>query len=98
MVETTLSVTYASGAGSADIASGQLKVDQCYLGWDSTGNRNYQIAVPLNTALNLTATSSVATVHDQNGNQLAEKDTVGVQAATPAALAPLNFTLHRKSP
>ena len=64
---------------------------------DSNG-RNYQIAVPLNTALNLTATRSVATVHDPNGKQLAATDQVGVQAATPAALAPVNITLHRKSP
>jgi len=37
-VPTTFSVTYASQAGSRDIASGQVQIDSCYLGWDSSGN------------------------------------------------------------
>jgi hypothetical protein len=37
-VPTTFTVTYASQAGSADIASGQVQIDSCYLGWDSSGN------------------------------------------------------------
>lgn len=35
---TTFTVTYASQAGSGDIASGQVRIDSCYLGWDSAGN------------------------------------------------------------
>jgi hypothetical protein len=31
-------VTYASQAGSGDIASGQVRIDACYLGWDRSGN------------------------------------------------------------
>ena len=37
-VPTTFTVTYASQAGSGDIASGQVQIDACYLGWDSSGN------------------------------------------------------------
>jgi hypothetical protein len=37
-VPTTFTVTYASQAGSGDIASGQVRIDSCYLGWDSSGN------------------------------------------------------------
>ena len=35
---TTFTVTYASQAGSGDIAFGQVQIDACYLGWDSSGN------------------------------------------------------------
>ena len=35
---TTFTVTYASQAGSGDIASGQVQIDTCYLEWDSSGN------------------------------------------------------------
>jgi len=35
---TTFTVTYASQAGSGDIASGQVQIDACYLEWDSSGN------------------------------------------------------------
>jgi hypothetical protein len=61
---------------------------------DAAG-RNYQMVVPLNTALGLKAASSVASISDQAGKPLQEKDEVGVRAATPADLAPLTFTLHR---
>ena len=37
-VPTTFSVTYASSAGAADNASGQVQIDGCYLEWDSSGN------------------------------------------------------------
>jgi hypothetical protein len=37
-VATTFSVTYASDNGPSDIASGQVKIDNCYLAWDSAGN------------------------------------------------------------
>ncbi|MGB7723152.1 MAG: chitobiase/beta-hexosaminidase C-terminal domain-containing protein, partial [Bryobacteraceae bacterium] len=37
-VPTTFTVTYASQAGSGDIAGGQVQIDACYLGWDSSGN------------------------------------------------------------
>jgi hypothetical protein len=37
-VPTTLTVTYASDNGPADIASGQVKIDNCYLAWDHSGN------------------------------------------------------------
>ena len=35
---TTFTVTYASQAASGDIAAGQVQIDACYLGWDSSGN------------------------------------------------------------
>ena len=35
---TTFTVTYASQAGSGDIAAGQVQIDGCYLAWDSSGN------------------------------------------------------------
>jgi hypothetical protein len=62
---------------------------------DSTG-RNYQMAVPLKTALSMKVTSTVANVYDQNGNQLQETDETPFQPATAADLAPVTFTLHQK--
>jgi hypothetical protein len=61
-----------------------------------TAGRNYQLPVPLKTALALKLTSTVANVFDQANNQIKEKDEVGFQPATPADLAPSTFTLHRK--
>jgi hypothetical protein len=37
-VPTIFTVTYTSDNGPGDIASGQVKIDNCYLSWDSSGN------------------------------------------------------------
>ena len=37
-VPTILTVTYTNDNGPADIASGQVKIDNCYLAWDHSGN------------------------------------------------------------
>jgi hypothetical protein len=66
-----------------------------FVSGDGAG-RNYQLVVPLNAALGVRAASSVASISDQGGKPLQEKDEVGVRAATPADLGPLTFTLHRK--
>jgi len=60
------------------------------------GGRDYQVAIPLKTAIGIKITSTVANPFDQSGNQIQEKDEVGVQPATPAELGPVSFTLHRK--
>ena len=62
---------------------------------DSAG-RNYQLAVPLKTAVALNITSSVASVFAAGGNQIHATDQVGFQPATPAALSPVIYTLHKK--
>ena len=62
---------------------------------DSAG-RNYQLAVPLKTAVALNITSSVASVFAAGGNPLHATDQVDFQPATPAALSPVTFTLHKK--
>jgi uncharacterized repeat protein (TIGR01451 family) len=43
---TTLTVTYASDNGPSDIASGQIRIDNCYLAWDSSGNLRLYSASP----------------------------------------------------
>jgi hypothetical protein len=65
-----------------------------FLSSDS-GGRNYQMAIPLKTALGLKITSSVANVFDQAGTQVTNKDEHGIQPATPADLGPVTYTLHR---
>ena len=37
-VPTTFAVTYTSDNGPADIASGQVQIDNCYFAWDSSGH------------------------------------------------------------
>ena len=44
----------------------------------------------------VTLASSVANVFDQTGAQLQDRNQTSLQPATPAALAPLSYTLHRK--
>jgi hypothetical protein len=60
------------------------------------GGRNYQIAIPLKTAIGMKIASTVANTFDQSGKQVQEKDEVGYQPATPVDLNPVSFTLHRK--
>ena len=65
-----------------------------FLSSDS-GGRNYQMAIPLKTALALKISSSVANVFDQAGNQVMSGDEHGIQSATPADLGPMAYTLHK---
>jgi hypothetical protein len=65
-----------------------------FLSSDS-GGRNYQMAIPLKTALGLKIASSVANVFDQAGSQVKNGDEHGIQPATPADLTPLTYTLHK---
>jgi hypothetical protein len=65
-----------------------------FLSSDS-GGRNYQMAVPLKTALSLKIASSVASVFDQVGAQVKSADEHGIQSATPADLGPVTYTLHK---
>jgi len=58
--------------------------------------RNYQVAIPLKTAVALKVASSVADAFDQGGNQVKDTDQIGFQPATPADLNAVKFTLHRK--
>jgi len=58
--------------------------------------RNYQVAIPLKTAVALKVASSVAEAFDQGGNQVKDTDQIGFQPATPTDLNPVKFTLHRK--
>ncbi len=37
-VNTTFTVTYTDDNGPTDIASGQIKIDNCYFAWDTSGN------------------------------------------------------------
>ncbi|HLH18211.1 MAG TPA: carboxypeptidase-like regulatory domain-containing protein [Bryobacteraceae bacterium] len=60
--------------------------------------RNYQVAIPLKTALNLQVASSVADVFDQNGKAIKATDQAPFQPNTPGELAPLTFTIHKKTP
>ncbi len=60
--------------------------------------RNYQVAIPLKTALNLQVASSVADVFDQNGKAIKATDQAPFQPNTPAELAPVTFTVHKKTP
>jgi len=62
---------------------------------DSAG-RNYQMAIPLKTALALKVTSNVANVFDQTSKQLQPTDETGIQPTTAADLGPLTFTVHKK--
>jgi len=57
---------------------------------DAAG-RNYQMVVPLNTALWLTVYSSVAGASDQNNAAVHSESALPVSAV---ALAPMTFTLH----
>ena len=66
-----------------------------FVSTDVTG-RNYQIAVPLKTAISLNVASTVANVFDQNGNQLPQSNATGFQPAAPTELSPMGFTLHKK--
>jgi hypothetical protein len=65
-----------------------------FLSSDS-GGRNYQLAIPLKTALGLKIASSVANVFDQTGSQVKNGDEHGIQSATPADLGPVTYTLHK---
>ena len=65
-----------------------------FLSSDS-GGRNYQLAIPLKTALSLKIASSVANVFDQAGNQVMSGDQHGMQSATPGDLSLLTYTLHK---
>lgn len=58
-----------------------------------SGGRNYQMVVPLNTALALTITSSVASAFDSSGNLVQAE--IGLEATAAAALNPVTFTLQR---
>ncbi len=67
----------------------------------TAAGRNYQMAIPLNTALAVKVTSNIANVFDQNGNQVQETVESAFQSATavgaPAAASPPTaFTLHAK--
>ena len=63
---------------------------------DAAG-RSYQVAVPLKTSFSLQIASSVADAFDQSGKHLKETDQVPFQPATAADLAPVTFTIHKKS-
>jgi hypothetical protein len=65
-----------------------------FLSGDS-GGRNYQVAIPLKTALSLKVGSSVANVFDQTGSQVMSGDEHGMQSATPGDLSLLTYTLHK---
>jgi hypothetical protein len=65
-----------------------------FLSSDS-GGRNYQLAIPLKTALNLKVASSVANVFDQTGTQVMSADQHGTQSETPGDLGLLTYTLHK---
>jgi len=65
-----------------------------FLSSDSAG-RNYRAAIPLKTAIGLKVASSVANVFDQAGNQVNNGDEHGIQAATPADLGTVTYTLHK---
>jgi hypothetical protein len=64
---------------------------------DAAG-RTYKVAVPLKTPLALQVSSSVADVHDQGGKAIKSADQSPLQPNTPADLAPVTFTVHKKSP
>jgi Carboxypeptidase regulatory-like domain len=66
-----------------------------YLATDPSG-RTYQIALPLKTAVALKISSTLANTFDQTGKQLQDQDEVGLQPNTPAELAPVSFTVHKK--
>lgn len=59
------------------------------------GGRNYQIVIPLNTALGLTVSSTVGNVLDSTGSPIQAE--VGLQPATGATLNPVAFTVQRKA-
>jgi hypothetical protein len=59
-----------------------------------SGGRSYQMVVPLNTALGLTITSSVASALDSSGSLVQAQ--IGLQATAAAALSPMTFTLQGK--
>lgn len=63
---------------------------------NDSGGRTYQMAIPIKTAVSMKIASTMANVFDQGGKQIQEKDEVNYQPATPADLAPVTFTLHRK--
>jgi hypothetical protein len=65
-----------------------------FLSSDS-GGRNYQMAIPLKTAVGLKIASSVGNVVDQVGNAVKNGDEHGIQAATPADLGTVTYTLHK---
>jgi hypothetical protein len=65
-----------------------------FLSSDS-GGRNYQMAIPLKTAIGLKIASSLANVFDQTGTQVMSADEHGIQSATPTDLGPMTYTLHR---
>ena len=67
-----------------------------FISADAAG-RTYQAAVPLKTALNLQVSSSVGDVFDQGGKPVKATDQAPFQPATPADLAPVTFTVHKKS-
>ncbi len=60
--------------------------------------RNYQVAIPLKTALGLQVASSVADVFDQNGKGVKATDQTPFQPSSPGELAPVVFTVHKKAP
>ena len=65
-----------------------------FLSSDS-GGRNYRMAIPLKTQVGLKVASSVGNVVDQVGNQVKNGDEHGVQAATPADLGTVTYTVHK---
>jgi hypothetical protein len=70
--------------------------DPRYVSSDS-GGRNYQVAIPVKTAIGVKIGSSVANVYDQNGAQVQAKDAAAsFQPATALDVFPVTYTLHRK--
>ena len=59
-----------------------------------SGGRNYRMAIPLKTPVTLKIASSVGNIIDQVGNQVKAGDEHGIQAATPADLGTVAYTLH----
>jgi hypothetical protein len=60
--------------------------------------RTYKVAVPLKTPLALQVSSSIADVLDQGGKAVKSADQSPLQPNAPADLAPVTFTVHKKSP
>jgi hypothetical protein len=65
-----------------------------FLSSDS-GGRNYQVAIPLKTALRLKIASSVGNVFDEAGTQVMSADENAIQSVTPADLGTVTYTLHK---
>jgi hypothetical protein len=66
-----------------------------FVSHDASGH-NYQIAMPLKTAVALKVSSNAGDVFDKGGKKVEEKDEVTLQAATAGDLGPVNFTMRHK--